>query len=102
MDKPKYLAAVGALLYLAMFTRPDISFAMSVLARHFQKPTAKHWAGIKHLFRYLKQTEDLGLLYIKQGKATLEGYADVGYKFDTKTGKSQTSYIFLKVEALVS
>ena len=40
MDKPKYLAAVRALLYLATFTRLDISFAMSVLARHLQKAIA--------------------------------------------------------------
>ena len=58
MDKSKYLAAVGALLYLATFTRLDIFFAVSVLARHSQKSTARHWAGIKHLFRYLRGTKD--------------------------------------------
>ena len=42
MDKSKYLAMVGVLLYLAVFTRPDISFAVNVLARHSQKPTARH------------------------------------------------------------
>ena len=102
MDKPKYLAIVGALLYLATFTRPDISFAVSVLARHLQKPIARHWEGIKHLFHYVRGTEDMGLLYSKHGAATFEGYADVGYKFDLKTGKSQTGYIFLKAGALVS
>ncbi|OAE32544.1 hypothetical protein AXG93_3918s1020 [Marchantia polymorpha subsp. ruderalis] len=49
LDKPKYLAAVGALLYLATNTRSDISFDISVLARHSQRPTARHWQGIKHL-----------------------------------------------------
>ena len=102
IDKPKYLAAVGALFYLATFTKSDISFAVSVLARHSQKPTARHWVGIKHLFRYLRGTKDMGLLYTKQGKATLEDYGDVGYKSNIKTEKSQTGYIFLKTGAPVS
>ena len=44
----------------------------------------------------------MGLLYTKQGKATFEGYVDSGYKSDTKTGKSQTGYIFLRVGAPIS
>ena len=102
MDKPKYLVAVGALLYFATFTRPDISFAMSVLARHSQKPTARHWARIKHLFRYFKGTKDVGLLYSKQENATFERYADARYKSNPKFGKSQIGYIFLKARAPVS
>ena len=35
-DKTRYLVAIGALLYLSTFIRSDISFAMSVLARHSQ------------------------------------------------------------------
>ena len=102
MDKSKYLIVVGALLYLATFTRLDILFIVSVLARHSQKPTARHWVGIKYLFRYLRGTKDLGLLYSKQGKATFEGYVDTGYKSDPKSSKSQTGYIFLKAGASVS
>ena len=49
VDKPRYLAAVGALIYLATHTRPDITFATSVLASHSRKPTHRHWAAIKHL-----------------------------------------------------
>ena len=102
VDKQGYLAAVGALLYLATFTTPDISFAVSTLGRHSQKPTVRHWAGVKHLFRYLRGTEDLGLLYSRNGTSEFVGYADAGYKSDPKSGKSQTGYIFLKNGAPVS
>lgn len=102
VDKDKYLAAVGAFLYLSTNTRPDISFSVSVLARHSQKPGARHWAGVKHLFRYLRGTEDLGLHYTKEATANLVGYADAGYKSDPVTGKSQTAYLFLKNGAPVS
>ena len=102
VDKAGYLAAVGALLYLAMFTCPDISFAVSTLGRHSQKPTTRHWAGIKYLLRYLRGTEDLGLLYSRNGAAKFVGYADAGYKSDPKIGKSLTGYIFIKNGAPIS
>ena len=97
-----YLAAVGALLYLATSTRPDISFAVSVLARHSARPTLRHWNGIKHLFRYLKGTEHLGLHYTRSANPTLVGYADAGYRSDPATSKSQTGYVFLRHGAAIS
>ena len=53
VDKPKYLTAVGTFTYLTTHTRPDIAFATSILARHSQNPTIRHWNGVKHLLRYL-------------------------------------------------
>jgi hypothetical protein len=101
-DRTQYLAAVGALLYLFTYTRPDISFAVSVLARHNQKPCIRHWNGVKHLFRYLRGTEDLGLLYTTGGIKEIIGYADAGFRSDKVSGKSQTGYIFLKNNAPIS
>ena len=101
VEKRQYLATVGALLYLATNTRPDISFAVSVLARHSQRPTTRHWQGVKHLLRYLRGTEDLGL-HFKRGPGEIVGYADSGFKTDPASGKSQTGWIFLKNGAPIS
>ena len=41
-----YLSAIGALLYLAQCTRPDIAFAVNLLARFSSEPTRRLWNGI--------------------------------------------------------
>ena len=58
-----YLSAVGALMYLANSTRPDITFVVNLLARHSAAPTKRHWVGVKTVLRYLNGTRDLGLFY---------------------------------------
>jgi hypothetical protein len=42
-----YLGAIGALMYLANNTRPDIAFAVNLLARYNAAPTMVHWNGVK-------------------------------------------------------
>ncbi|XP_051139626.1 secreted RxLR effector protein 161-like [Andrographis paniculata] len=92
--KVPYLSAIGALMYLANSTRPDIAFAVNLLARFSAMPTQRHWKGIKHIFRYLQGSIDLGLLYPKGSRHELIGYADAGYLFDPHKAKSQTGYMF--------
>ena len=89
-----YLSAIGALMYLANCTRPDIAFAVNLLARFSSSPTKRHWNGIKHVFRYLRGTIDLGLFYPKNTKQGLIGYADAGYLSDPHKARSQTGYVF--------
>ncbi|TPX30019.1 DNA-directed DNA polymerase [Synchytrium microbalum] len=88
-----YSSAIGSLSYLANTTRPDISFAVNLLARHTHDPTIRHWHGIKHVLRYLKFTMDWGLLYSKK-RWDIVGFADAGYLSDFASGKSQSGYVF--------
>ncbi|KAI5318250.1 hypothetical protein L3X38_037958 [Prunus dulcis] len=91
-----YLSAIGALLYLAQCTRPDISFSVNLLARYSSAPTWRHWTGIKHVLRYLRGTTDMGLFYSSEltNAQSIIGYADAGYLSDPHQGRSQTGYVF--------
>ena len=85
-----YLSAIGTLMYLGNYTRPDIAFSVNLLARYNSAPTKRHWNGIKHILRYLCGTSDMGLFYSKAMEQQLLGYADVGYLSDPHKARSQT------------
>ncbi|KAL8155915.1 hypothetical protein AgCh_001101 [Apium graveolens] len=97
-----YLSAIGALMYLANNTRPDIAFAVNLLARFSSDPTKRHWDGIKHTFRYLRGTIDLGLFFPNNSRSRLVGCADVGYMSDPHFGRSKTSYLFTYCDTAIS
>lgn len=80
-------------MYLANYTRPDISFDVNLLARYNSSPTRRHWNKVKHLLRYLRFTIDMGLFYTKVSRFGLTGYTDAGYLSDSHNGRSQTSYL---------
>ncbi|XP_074352167.1 secreted RxLR effector protein 161-like [Apium graveolens] len=89
-----HLSAIGALIYLTNNTQPDIVFAVNLLARFSSDPTKRHWDGIKHIFRYLRGTIDLGLFFPNNSRSRLVGYADAGYMSDPHFERSQTGYLF--------
>jgi hypothetical protein len=62
-DKYPYLSVIGALMYLANNTRPNITFAINYLARHNAAPTMRHWKNIKNILRYLNGTIYLSLFF---------------------------------------
>jgi len=71
-----YLSVIGALMYLANYTRPDIAFAVNLLARYSSSPTWRHWNEVKQILCYLKGTTNMGLFYPNDSKLDLMGYAD--------------------------
>ena len=90
-----YLSAIGALMYLANYTRPDIAFLVNLLSRYNSAPTKRHWNGIKHILRYLRGISDMRLFYSKAMEPQLLGYVDAGYLSDPPhKARSQIGYIF--------
>jgi hypothetical protein len=75
MRNVPYHEAVGSLMYAALGTRPDISFAVQTVSRFSTNPGAAHWEAVKRIFRYLKGTRELWLSYGGR-EVDLEGYAD--------------------------
>lgn len=63
MRQVPYINILGAVAYIAVATRPDIAYAVSVLARFSKDPGLKHWKALKHLLRYLKGTLKYKLTY---------------------------------------
>ncbi|GJX27159.1 retrovirus-related pol polyprotein from transposon TNT 1-94 [Tanacetum coccineum] len=59
VDQTKYHSMVGALMYLTA-SRPDIVHATCYCARYQVRPTEKHLTTVKRIFRYLKNTINIG------------------------------------------
>ncbi len=79
MRNVDYRGAVGALMYAALGTRPDIAYAVSTLSRYSQNPGPNHWTAVKRVFRYLSGTKHLWLSFggvADAGDGGLKGYAD--------------------------
>jgi hypothetical protein len=96
-----YLNAIGALMYLTNNTRPDIAFTVNYLTRHSVAPTMRHWNGIKNILRYLVDTIDLGLYFLKNQDSKLIRYADDDYLSDPLNARSQSGYVFLHGRTII-
>lgn len=89
-----YRSAVGALMYLMTGTRPDIAYAVSVVSRRMENPTRSDVTKVKRIFRYLRGTTDIGIVYRPQMSGNvLECYSDADHGGDEASGRSTTGVI---------
>ena len=58
-DIRNYQSMVGSIMFAALGTRPDVSFAVGVLSRYNAHPLAMHVTAAKRVIRYLKTTSHL-------------------------------------------
>ena len=62
-DSGTYAMAIGSLMYVALATRPDTSYAVNKLVSYTSNPKLVHWTAIKKVFRYLKGSQRHSLSY---------------------------------------
>ncbi|GJW44535.1 retrovirus-related pol polyprotein from transposon TNT 1-94 [Tanacetum coccineum] len=100
-DQTKYLSMIGWLMYLIAST-PDIAFATFVCARYQARPTVKHLKEVKRIFRYLRQTYNMGLWYPKDSGFELITYSDADHARCHEDCKSTLGGLQFLGEKLVS
>src|SRR5260370_11451842 len=79
-----YLEAIGSLMYAAMGTQPDISYAVRSLTPFVSNFGLTHITGVKHIMHYLAGTPKCRILYSRDGGG-LVGYTDADWASDQTT-----------------
>ncbi|XP_047306358.1 uncharacterized mitochondrial protein AtMg00810-like [Impatiens glandulifera] len=93
-DPRPYRALVGSLIYLTI-TSSDIAYAVGVVSRYMQEPRKPHLEKVKKILKYINTSLDIGLLYEKDAKFVLQGYADVDFSRDRDDRRSTSEFVFL-------
>ncbi|KNZ61298.1 hypothetical protein VP01_1422g2 [Puccinia sorghi] len=98
-----YRSAIGLLNHIAQLTQPDISYAVSSLARFLVKPGMTHWHEVKKVWQYLKGTADLKLtLEIKEPNQLLQIFSNASWGDNPKDRTSQSGYLCFLFGSLIS
>ncbi|GJV85074.1 putative RNA-directed DNA polymerase [Tanacetum coccineum] len=95
MSRVPYDLAIGSIMYAITCTRPDVSFALSMVSRHQQNPGKGHWIAVKNILKYLRNTKDRFLVYGGEEKLRVTGYCDASWQIDKDDSHSQSGSVFL-------
>ncbi|XP_031255353.1 secreted RxLR effector protein 161-like [Pistacia vera] len=95
MENVSYANVIGSVMYAMISTKPDLSFAMSLLSCFMTNLESKHWFALKWVLRYINDTSHVGLEYCKRyNSLDLVSFVDSDFADDKDTRKSTTSYFF--------
>jgi hypothetical protein len=106
--KERYQQEIGSLIYLTIFTRPDLVYSVNYLARFMSNPSIEHYNYLDKIWCYILKTKDYGLDLTlqspKQSKTAntcklqnsinLLGVSDSDWGGDLDSRKSTTGNIF--------
>ncbi|CAI7810025.1 unnamed protein product [Closterium sp. NIES-53] len=91
-----YAEFVGCLLYMMTYTRPDLAFPLSILARFVASGRYRsvHWIAAVRVAKYLATTSGVGLVLGGRQSAVLTGHSESSYADDAETQRSTQGYCF--------
>ncbi|GBN79652.1 Retrovirus-related Pol polyprotein from transposon TNT 1-94 [Araneus ventricosus] len=101
VDVP-YRETVGCLQCLAVTTRPDIAFAVALASRALCKPTKDDWKHVKVIYRYLRSTSSVGLLFKAHAQTEFSVFSDSDHDGDEKTRRSTSGMVSINSCAAIT
>ncbi|CAD6273213.1 unnamed protein product [Miscanthus lutarioriparius] len=93
MSRVPYSNDVGSLMYAMVCSRPDLSYAMSLVSRYMANPGKEYWKAVQWIFRYLCGTTNACLKFGKTDKG-FTGYVNSDFAVDLDKRRSLTGYVF--------
>ncbi|KAJ3552615.1 hypothetical protein NP233_g12840 [Leucocoprinus birnbaumii] len=102
MKSVPYREALGSLMWLQVATRPNLSFAVNLLARFANNPGPAHWNTLKHTLSYVRGTMDYGITYRRGESVDPYGYVDSDFAGDVESRKSTEGNVFFVAGGPVS
>jgi hypothetical protein len=89
-----YKSIVGRLLYLCITARPDITPAVSQVAKFCEDPGVAHWDAVKRIVLYLHGTRNYRLqLGGMDPNFEVSSFADADWAGDLDNRKSRTGFV---------
>jgi hypothetical protein len=95
--RAKVWAAHGKLIHLAVWSRPDLAHAVSVLGRYVHNPSQKLWLAYHRIAKYLIRTKDFRLVFGTHDplrRTEPYGFTDSDWAADLDNRKSTGAYLF--------
>ena len=100
-EHEKYREIIGVLNYIALVSRPDISWNVSRMSKYLARPTRLHMNAAKRCLHYLNETVEETIMYRPGSGSEIDilwGYCDADFAGYQDSMQSTTGYVCVLCE----
>jgi hypothetical protein len=91
--KTSYQSIMKSLMYIMLKTRSDIIYFISMISRYVFNLIQTHWQAIKRIFRYLRKTYQMKLIF-RETLKLLKSYTNSNWAEDQNIKRFIFEYVF--------
>jgi hypothetical protein len=91
--KISYQSTVKSLMYIMLKIRSNIVYSISMISRYAFNLIQSHWQAVKRIFRYLRRTHQMKLIF-REALKFLNDYTNSNWAEDQNIRRSISEYAF--------